>query len=83
MRQYLRGFDVLWKDEEDDFGLGRVGAVIPAMMRDFDEVFSRRSQGNPAGCVLCRIERQAKSSGVPGQDDRAGEHPVRLISSSG
>ena len=75
------GFDVLWKDEEeDDFGLGWVGVVIPAVMRDFDEVFSRRSRGNPAGCVLRRIERQAESSGAPGHDDRAGEHPT---SSSG
>ena len=79
--RHRTAFDVLWKDdEEDDFGLGWVGAVIPAMMRDFDEVFSWRSRGNLAGCVLRRIERQAESSGAHGHDDRAGEHPT---SSSG
>ena len=79
--RHRTGFDVLWKDEEeDDFGLDWVGAVIPAMMRDFDEVFSRRSRGNPAGCVLRCIERRAESNGAPGHDDRAGEHPT---SSSG
>ena len=75
------GLDIPWKDE-DGLGLGWVGAMIPAMMRDFNDMFSR-PRGNPAGCVLRRIERRAESGGAPGHDDHAGKHPVRPTSSSG
>jgi hypothetical protein len=32
-------FDLPWKDE-DEFGFGWVGAMIPSMMRNFNAVFS-------------------------------------------
>jgi hypothetical protein len=60
------GFDIPWKGEEDDFGLGRVWAMIPALMRNFDAVFSR-SRGNPASCVPRRskLDRRAASGSGP------------------
>ena len=78
------GLDFPWKNEEDDLGLGWVGAMIPAMMRNLDAMFSH-SRGNPASCVLRRIElkRRAESGNAPGQDDHVAERPVRLTSSSG
>ncbi|KAI9437059.1 hypothetical protein BJY52DRAFT_1230261 [Lactarius psammicola] len=78
------GLDFPWKSEEDDFGLGWVGAMVPAMMRNFDAIFSR-SRGNPASCVLRRTEfkRRAESGSAPDQDDRVAGHPVRPTSSSG
>ncbi|KAF8259969.1 hypothetical protein EI94DRAFT_1812370 [Lactarius quietus] len=72
------GLDIPWKNEEDDFGLGWVGAMVPAMMRDFDAMFSR-SRGNPASYVL---RRNAEIGHAPGPDDRVAEHPVRPTSSS-
>jgi hypothetical protein len=68
------GFEFPWKDEEDDFGLGWVGAMIPGMMKNFDAVFSR-SRGNPAGCVLRRsaFDGRAGSGSTLGQDDRVDE----------
>jgi serine/threonine protein phosphatase PrpC len=76
------GFEFPWKDEEDDFGLDWVGGMIPAMMRNFEDMFSR-SRGNPAGCLLRRIERRAESGRAPGQDGRVAELPVRCTSSPG
>jgi hypothetical protein len=78
------GFNFPWKDDEDDFGLGWVSTMIPAIMRSFDDMFSR-SRGNPAGCVLRRteLEPRAESGRAPVQDDRVTEHPVRPTSSSG
>ncbi|KAI9436243.1 hypothetical protein H4582DRAFT_1965290 [Lactarius indigo] len=73
-----------WENEEDDdFGLGWVGAMVPAMMRNFDAVFSR-SQGNPASYVLRRtqLERRAENGSAPDQDDRLTGHLVRHTSSS-
>jgi hypothetical protein len=66
--------DFPWKNEEDDFGLGWVGAVIPAMMRNFDAMFSR-PRGNPASYVLRRIElgRDVEGGSAP---DRVDDHPV-------
>lgn len=71
------GFNFLWKDEEDNFGLGWVGTMILAMMRNFDDMFSR-SRMNPACCLLRRIdlvERRAAGGSAPGQDGRAAKHP--------
>jgi hypothetical protein len=62
--------------EEDDLGLGWVGAMIPAMMRNFDAIFPR-SRGNPASFVLRHAERRA-----PDQNDRVVGHPIRPVSSS-
>jgi hypothetical protein len=56
--------------------------MIPAMMRNFDAMFSR-SRGNPASCVLRHTERRAESDSAPDQDDRVVGHPVRPTTSSG
>jgi hypothetical protein len=76
------GFSFPWKDEEDELGMGWVGTMIPAMMRNFDDIFSR-SRGNLAGGVLRRIERHPESGGEPGQNERVAEHPGSPNSSSG
>ena len=62
--------------EEDVFGFGWVGAMIPVMMRNFDAMFPR-SRGNPASRVLLHTERRA-----PDQADRMAGHPGRPTSSS-
>ena len=71
--------DFPWKNEEDDFGLGWVGAVIPAMMRNFDAMFAS-PRGNPASYVLRRTEldRHVEGGSAP---DRMDKHPVRSTSS--
>lgn len=77
--------DFLWNDEEDDdFGLGWADARIPAMMRDFDAMFSR-FRGNPASYLLRRAElgRRAESDAAPDRDNRMAGHPVRPTSSPG
>ena len=78
------GLRLSFENEDYDFGLGWVGAVIAAVMRNFDEMFSR-PRGNLANCVLRQInlERLAESGSAPGLDDRVAEHPVRSTSSSG
>ncbi|KAH8992176.1 hypothetical protein EDB92DRAFT_1858359 [Lactarius akahatsu] len=78
------GFDFPRKYEEDDFGLGWVGAMVPAMMRNFDTVFSPY-RGNPASCVLrhTELERVAESGSAPDQDDRVTGRCARATSSSG
>ncbi|KAH9053730.1 hypothetical protein EDB87DRAFT_1649949 [Lactarius vividus] len=78
------GFDFPREYDEDDFGLGCVGAMVPAMMRDFDTMFSRY-RGNPASCVLRRtdLERLAESGSAPDRDDRVTGRRVRPTSSSG
>lgn len=78
------GIDFPWKNKEDDLGLGWVGAMIPAMMRNFDTMFSH-SRGNPASCVLrcIDINRRAERSNAPGQDDHVAERPVHPTSISG
>ena len=75
--------DFPWKNEEYDFRLGWVGAMVPAMMRSFDAVFSR-SRGNPASCVLRRteLERRAERGRAPDQGDRVTGHPVRPTGTS-
>lgn len=70
------------KDEGDDFGLGWVGAMIPAMMDNFDAMFSRY-RGNPASCILHHTERRAASNSAPDQDSHMGGHPVCTALSSG
>ncbi|KAH9019167.1 hypothetical protein EDB85DRAFT_582561 [Lactarius pseudohatsudake] len=77
-------FDSPRKYEEDDFGLGWVGAMVPAMMRNFDTVFSPY-RGNPASCVLRRteLERLGESGSEPDQDDCMTGRRVRATSSSG
>ncbi|KAH8990006.1 hypothetical protein EDB86DRAFT_3104202 [Lactarius hatsudake] len=76
-------FDFPRKYEEDDFGLGWVGAMVPALMRNFDSMFSRY-RGNPASCVLrrTRLERVSDSGSAPDQDDRVTGRRVRATSSS-
>ncbi|KAH8990008.1 hypothetical protein EDB86DRAFT_2831311 [Lactarius hatsudake] len=76
-------FDFPRKYEEDDFGLGWVGAMVPALMRNFDSMFSRY-RGNPASCVLRRTEpeRVSDSGSAPDQDDRVTGRRVCATSSS-
>ncbi|KAH9069357.1 hypothetical protein EDB83DRAFT_2314394 [Lactarius deliciosus] len=79
-----RGFDFPRKYEEDDFGLGWVGAMVPTMMMNFDSMFSRY-RGNPASCVLRRpeLERVSDSGSAPDQSDCVTGRRVRTTSSSG
>jgi hypothetical protein len=58
--------------------------MIPATMRDFNDMFSR-SQGNPASCVLrpIDVQRHAESCSAPDLDDQVADRPLLCTSSPG